>query len=37
MRIQVSSVTAALLQGRDFIVVERGQVEVKVRPTYYTV
>ena len=30
MRIQVSEATAALLQGKRFILSERGQVEVKV-------
>ena len=30
MKIHISEVTAELLQGTDFIVEERGKVEVKV-------
>ena len=36
MRIQVSEATALLLQGKRFILSERGQVEVKASVTVTT-
>ena len=36
MKIHVSEVTAALLRDRDFVVEDRGQVEVKASTLYNT-